>query len=224
MNCFSSLEDAINAIHGGFALGHRTFETHTDVLGRQRQTTVWVLCGLPGVGKSTLAEAIYRAYPPFRCKVISRDHIRTDLLWQARKGDAKGELGDLDQKVSNLVIQEVKQAINTKCCVGLVIDGCHTRFSVLFDLLRFLNGFLNQIQVNLLVIGNELSECNHGVNEKNEGDYGDYSSNGQHNAIPRCVLVRKRKELAETLRTENMKRLIQYVDECLFIEGYKTNK
>ena len=224
MNCFSSLEDAINAIHGGFALGCRTFETHTDALGQQRQTTVWVLCGLPGVGKSTLADAIYRAYPPLRCRIISRDNIRTDLIWQARKEDPKKEFSDLDQKVTKTVLQQIKQVIKTRCCVGLVIDGCHTRFSDLLNLLQFLNGFLNQIQVNLLIVGNELSDCNHGISNKKEGDYSDYSTCGQHNAVPYCVLARKRKELAETLRVENLVQIFQYVDTCMSVAGYRANK
>ena len=50
-----------------------------------RKVSFYVLCGLPGTGKSTLAEKIKNSYCEGDAIILSRDVIRTNVLWDIRK-------------------------------------------------------------------------------------------------------------------------------------------
>ena len=181
----------MTTIRGAFCLGARTFTTPmVDQEPNNGRTTVWVTCGIPGVGKTTISEAIRSAYPPFHCAVVSRDEIRTDILM-------------LDEE-------------NQKHWSAIVIDGCHTDYKTLEGLLIFLGQFGSRVLIHLMLIGDADSVCYHSINDRKEGDYSDYGPHGHHQALPDCVVKRKRAEMKDLL-DNHFKCLLDRVDDLYWL-------
>lgn len=218
------MKDAIATIRGSFCFGCRTFQTPmVDQHPNNYRTTFWIMCGIPGTGKSTVAEVLKNAYPPFRSIVISRDEIRTDLIYDFSKLDEetrKRHMSMLDDFTSWAVIKRIRRLINSTKkedrYAAIIIDGCHTNYTTLLELLLALNQMGNQVIVNLVVVGDEESICCHAINDRKEGDYSDYGPHGHHQALPNVVIERKRREMHELLRHRS-KDIFKRVDEIYCI-------
>lgn len=221
---YSSMTDAIAEIRGNFCLGCRTFLTPpVDQHCNNGRTTIWILCGIPGTGKTTVAELLRNAYPPFRAVTISRDEIRTDLIYDFSKLDREtreNKMNMLDEFTSWEVIRRIRKLINgtprEERFSAIIIDGCHTNYMTLLELLLYLEQFGNQVIVNLMILGDEESVCCHAINDRKEGDYSDYGPHGHHQALPNVVIERKRKEMHELLR-QRSKDIFKRVDEIYCI-------
>lgn len=162
-----------------------------------RKTSFFVTCGIPGTGKSTYCRLLRNKFVEGDCKIINRDEIRGNLLWELRKEESeiqKEKIKKLDKLVSKKVIEEIINCLNEKKYFGIIIDGCHTEWKTLARLLKFLNTIENSI-INLLIVGYYNSPCNYKTSNKKEGDYSDYDENFNHNTIPLEVLTRKRDEM-----------------------------
>ena len=223
MKIFTSLDDVMTTIRGAFCLGARTFTTPmVDQEPNNGRTTVWVTCGIPGVGKTTISEAIRSAYPPFHCAVVSRDEIRTDILWDLRKlGPEVQErsLKHMDRLTSIEVQERVGRMLdeeNQKHWSAIVIDGCHTDYKTLEGLLIFLGQFGSKVLIHLMLIGDHDSVCFHAINDRKEGDYSDYGPHGHHQALPDCVVKRKRAEMKDLL-DNHFKCLLDRVDDLYWL-------
>lgn len=178
-----------------------------------RRTSFYVLCGIPGTGKSTYAKILQNKYVEGDCIIISRDEIRGNLLWDLRKEEKekqKEKIKKLDYLVSQKVLDTIEERLSQRKYFGVIIDGCHTNYKILFKLLQFLNTFDDAI-VNLLIVGYCDSPCNYTITNKKEGDYSDYDENFQHNAIPQNVLQRKRDEM-RFLFTNLFEFMLMYID------------
>lgn len=225
MKIFTSLDDVIAEIHGGFCLGARTFTTPmVDQHPNNGRTTVWVMCGIPGVGKTTLAEGIRNAYPPFQCAVIARDEVRTDLLWDIRKMSPEMQEKSkewMDRMTSWEVQERLGRLLSDekKTWSGVVIYGCHTDYKTLESLLIFLNQFGNQVLVHLVIIGDHDSLCHHAINGREEGDYSDYGPHGHHQSLPDCVVKRKREEMKDLIEN-HFGCLVQKVDDIYWLREH----
>ena len=222
MKIFTSLDDVIAAIHGGFCLGARTFKTPmVNQHPNNGRTTIWVTCGIPGVGKTTISEAIRSAYPPFQCAVVARDEIRTDLLWDIRKMDPEIQeksIAWMDRMTSWEVQERLQRMLQDekKTWSAIVVDGCHTEYNTLESLLMFLEQFGNKVIIHLLIIGDDESLCFHAINARKEGDYSDYGPQGHHQSIPDCVVKRKREEMKDLLEN-HFGCLVQKVDDIYWL-------
>lgn len=222
MKIFTSLDDVLATIRGGFCLGARTFTTPVvDQHPNNGRTTFWITCGIPGTGKTTLSEAIRQAYPPFQCTVVSRDETRTDLLWDLRKLP-KEEQERQNKWMDRMTSWEVQERIHRimddekKTWSAVVVDGCHTEFNTLENLLDFINQYGNSVLVHLIIVGDPDSACYHAVTPKQEGDYSDYGPQGKHQSLPLVVLERKREEMKELL-DKHLKCLLNRVDDIYWL-------
>lgn len=218
MNHFSSLDDALACINHGFVFGSRLFTSHCHQ-NKPGQTIVWITCGLPGVGKSVFAKRIFEAYPPMTCKLITRDVIRTDLLWEDRKKDSSTAHSNLDQRVSDAVLESIKRDLEANPA-AIVVDGCHVEYQCLLQLVQFLHVFGDKVMTNLVIMGDERSQPNHELSNKEEGDYSDFGPRGTHTALPLKVFEKKQKQFFELLRTTKFQDIKHYLDYCFVVPAY----
>lgn len=169
-----------------------------------RYVSFWIMCGLPGTGKTTTCKKLVESYGDESVFMITRDTVRTDLLWEMRK---KPELCDKICDLDNLVTEKVLQILedhfaNSEApAKGIIIDGCHTEINTLRKILNFIAELTKQnnfgVIVNLVLIGSPHSICHHALNNHKEGDYSDYKGSF-HNSLPKSVFERKRKEFEQT--------------------------
>lgn len=207
---FASYED----VHD-FDFGYRMFNNPGRKDLPRYETCVWVLCGLPGTGKSTFGRFIAGSYPPFQCKIISRDEARTDLLWDIRKEERfQQQLAQLDTLTSRLVKKRLRAALKHQGPLqGVVVDGCHTDYATLLDLLQYLHNYGKRIRINLVIMGTSESPCAHLLNDHDIGDYSDYSDgHGSHIALPKKVFEMKRTQFIDLTKIEHIQTLSDYCD------------
>lgn len=224
MKVFSSLQDAITNIRGCFCLGCRTFQTPmVEQHPNNGRTTVWILCGIPGTGKSTIAEILAQSYPPFSCVIISRDETRTGLLHDMEHLDEdtrKRRHNMLDELTTWEVISRLQRLITDtpkkERRAAIIIDGCHTDYMTVMHLLLCLNEMGNDVIVNFVVLGDADSVCCHAINDRKEGDYSDYGPKGFHQSLPDCVVKRKRQEMHDLIKNHSND-IVSLVDEVYCI-------
>lgn len=163
----------------------------------RRKISIFIFCGIPGTGKSTYSKILQNKFVEGDCKIISRDELRGNLLWEMRKEEQEEQnkkRKKLDKLVSKKVFEEISLAIEENKFSGIIIDGCHTDWKILAKLLQFVNKIENTI-IHVLIVGNYVSETNWEISNKKEGDYSDYDEKFNHEKIPLEVLSRKRNEM-----------------------------
>lgn len=221
MKIYTTVYDVMATIRGNFCLGGRGFNTPlVDQVPNNGIITVWIMVGIPGTGKTTISEMMKNAYPPYRCKVISRDETRTDILIDLERlpeDERKIRLKAMDTLTTRGVMERVRFFLDDpgRLC-SLIIDGCHTHWLTLLEMIDCVARYGNKVLINLLILGDPESTCCHAVSPKEEGDYSDYGPHGTHQNIPIVVLERKRKEMADLL-TNHMEQIIPKVDEIYCI-------
>ena len=222
MKIFTSLNDVLAVVKGSFCLGGRGFKTPlVDQECNNGRITIWITCGIPGTGKTTLSELLRSAYPPYSCAVVSRDEVRTDLLWDSRKLDQETREKQnkwMDRMTSWEVQERLAKMLNDpkKHWNAIVVDGCHTDANTLRNLLDFFDQYENRVLVHLIIVGDEESACYHAVNARSEGDYSDYGPHGHHQSLPLCVINRKRTEMRDLL-SKHLEEIIPRVDDIYWI-------
>lgn len=222
MRIFTTVYDVMDTIRGNFCLGGRGFTTPVvDQVPNNGRITVWVLVGVPGTGKTTIAHQMMNAYPPFRCRAVSRDEARTDLLIEFESLNETERLlhiKSMDALVTRRVNERIRAMLDNpgRLC-ALIVDGCHTDYNVLSQVLNCLETYGSKVLIHLLMLGDPDSVCCHAVSPNQEGDYSDYGPHGTHQNVPLVVLERKRKEMADLL-TNHMKEILMRVDEvyCIY--------
>lgn len=161
----------------------------------RRKISIFIFCGIPGTGKTTYSKILQNKFVEGDCKIISRDQLRGNILWELRKEEEQSKkIKKLDKLVSKKVFEEISLAIEENKFSGIIIDGCHTDWKILAKLLQFVNKIENAI-IHVLIVGNYISETNWEISNKKEGDYSDYDDQFNHAKIPLEVLSRKRNEM-----------------------------
>ena len=191
----------------------------------------YILIGLPGTGKTTLAKELYREANEIsggRAVLISRDALRCDALWESRKMPQKEK--DWALSHMDLVVDAKEEAACGGSISGIhhtritILDGCHTNLKALVSLLGWirLESCLNNIGrvgIYLILVGDEYSECRHDLTDKQEGDYSDFKdSKGTHSSLPRQVFDKKKIELHNLHIAENWDLLMQTVDSYIEVK------
>lgn len=155
----------------------------------------FILIGLPGVGKTSFCRILEDYFKSIsETRVIERDQIRCDLIWEKRKDEDLAKIiPDLDPQVNKVELMLVKNAVDDNQTV--ILDGCHSEIFHLLNIIRTIKNKNPESNVSLIFLGDENSRCFHSLSDNSEGDYSDYEPDFSHTSIPKVVLDRKRKEL-----------------------------
>lgn len=209
----------------------------------KQNLTVQILIGVPGVGKSHHAQ--FMKLSNNRVKVINRDEIRCDTIafkaaeaaMKANRTDPAAALADEDKefekfvethkdikglheevdeyerKLFQITMKRLRSRSNPRINF-IIFDGCHTQWNVLEELIQTIKKY-PEVYLEVFIFGDEKSPSEIPTNDKKEGDYTDYQRWGYHNAIPKEVLERKRKELKDLL-DNHLKELQMLTDyQCM---------
>lgn len=172
----------------------------------KQAATFFIMIGIPGVGKTSFSKSMFEESPwgTLKAELVSRDEIRCNLIWEARKSqDISNQLLNLDKEVDRLEIASIEKHLEKRQEKIVILDGCHTQFFHLLNIIDTIKKLSPDSLVNLFFIGDENSKCYHKLSEHKEGEYSDYNlqseGSSQHDTIPKEVLTRKRKELKELI-------------------------
>lgn len=215
----------------------------------KRYLTVQILVGLPGVGKSHYAHLTQTINnrvkiinrDEIRCDLIARMAAESKgMLDKTDPGAALAhsndkvfetfiknnrEIKDLDDMVTSYehmlmrtAIKRMKPATSQKNF--LIMDGCHTKWKDLKDLIDILKK-IPEVYLEVYFFGDDRTQSSLEVNNKKEGDYSDYCRCGVHSAIPKSIFERKRAEYKELL-TNHLKEIKSLIDygamDCIDID------
>lgn len=196
----------------------------TKMPWEEGKTTFWVLCGLPGTGKSTFATYLRESYPTGLCKIITRDVARMDLLWDSRKDPDKWKethTSSMDDLTSELVLHRIKDAYSERRYHGIVVDGCHTRWDTLKQLLDMISEYENAT-INLVIIGTAKSRCMHRLSSRKKDDYGDYQDGSAfHNSLPQEVFEQKQREMLDLVTGDRFDQMGLLCDNIYLVPAYQ---
>ncbi len=82
--------------------------------------TLYLMCGVPGGGKSTIARSMAEDLrSEGRATIISRDEIRFNML---KEGD---DYFKYEDEVFNTFINQINNAIDSNCIPNIFIDATH---------------------------------------------------------------------------------------------------
>lgn len=112
-------------------------------MGNLKDRRLWVMCGIPGSGKSTFI-ATHINFFAERKAVISRDDIRFSML---KEGDS---YFSKEKEVFTEFIRQIKESLNKN--VDTIVDATHISSASRGKLLRALGNSIKNVQVNAIVI------------------------------------------------------------------------
>ena len=115
-----------------------------------RKNKLYVMCGVPGSGKSTAAKAYYTKHSS-TTKLVSRDDIRFSLL-KDNESYFKYE-----KQVFNIFIKEIKSGL--KNGYDVIADATHLNHHSRSKLLRSLGNSIKNIEIIAVVIKQPLEIC-----------------------------------------------------------------
>ena len=192
---------------------------------------VYVLIGLPGTGKTTLANMLYKEANRISqggAVLVNRDALRCDALWETRKmpEDAKSwALAHMDIVVDAKEESECQAALWKEANKRiLILDGCHTNLKSLLKLIGWIRlqasmNAIGRIKIYPIFVGDENSECMHTLTDKQEGDYSDFTdTKGTHSSLPRQVFEKKREELHQLHIAENWGLFMDITDKYIEVK------
>lgn len=106
-------------------------------------TKLWIMCGVPGLGKSTWIKNNLSKFKG-TVKVVSRDEIRFSMVAEDEEYFSK------ENEVYNEFIKQIKEGIDI--CDNVIVDATHLNEGSRSKLLRNLNRSLVGVEVNAIVL------------------------------------------------------------------------
>lgn len=196
-----------------------------------KRKNIFVTVGLPGVGKSTFCERLFNNCPRGTAKIFSRDKYRIKIVNQKRDLPLEKQLElfkNIDSAVTAAEIDDFAASIvGDHQLSTFLFDGCHTLFKDIIILLESIHQVCERLNedfaLHLCVLGSPLSKSNHTLTDKKKNDFSDFDKEGNHHAVPVCVMNMKRKEFFELTHPENFNRIIQHCDYVYSIPAFDIN-
>ena len=152
---------------------------------------LWVMCGVPGSGKSWVAKHILMRGLGWR--YVSRDDVRFEIV----KDDE--EYFSHETKVYNEFIRRIKTALNEEGVFNVIVDATHINWASRRKLLKALN--LDGDSVICVVVQNEMDE----IIENNESRSG-------RAVVPRAVVRRMSNQMTDPLTDPIKYQGIMYIN------------
>ena len=152
---------------------------------------LWVMCGVPGSGKSWVAKHILMHGLGWR--YVSRDDVRFEIV----KDDE--EYFSHETKVYNEFIRRIKTALNEEGVFNVIVDATHINWASRRKLLKALN--LDGDSVICVVVQNEMDE----IIENNESRSG-------RAVVPRAVVRRMSNQMTDPLTDPIKYQGIMYIN------------
>lgn len=152
---------------------------------------LWVMCGVPGSGKSWVAKHIMMRGLGWR--YVSRDDVRFEIV----KDDE--EYFSHETKVYNEFIRRIKTALNEEGVFNVIVDATHINWASRRKLLKALG--LDGDGVICVVVQNEMDE----IIENNESRSG-------RAVVPRAVVRRMSNQMTDPLTDPIKYQGIMYID------------
>lgn len=182
---------------------------------------IFILCGIPGVGKTTLGDNIQRMFAKAGTNLycLNRDAIRVNMLNLFRQA-AMEKRDDF----RNLIPRNFDTILTASCATkmdhrvygrdGVVFDACNTDLTELLFLLKLLGQHwcTSMQKIHLVFVGDPSSKCSHRVIDSDPSLYSEYDHEDdsldyfkdEHSKIPRKVLEAKRKQMEELIKPESI--------------------
>jgi len=158
---------------------------------KMNEKMLWVMCGVPGSGKSWVAKHILMRGLGWR--YISRDEVRFEIV----KDDE--EYFSHETKVFNEFIRRIKTALNEEGVFNVIVDATHINWASRRKLLKALG--LNGDGVICVVVQNEMDE----IIENNESRSG-------RAIVPRAVVRRMSNQMTDPLTDPIKYQGIMYIN------------
>lgn len=152
---------------------------------------LWVMCGVPGSGKSWVAKHILMRGLGWR--YVSRDDVRFEIV------ENDEEYFSHETKVYNEFIRRVKTALNEEGVFNVIVDATHINWASRRKLLKALG--LDGSNVICVVVKNNMNE----MIENNESRTG-------RAVVPRSVLYRMNNQMTDPSTDPVKYRGIMYID------------
>ena len=152
---------------------------------------LWVMCGVPGSGKSWVAKHILMRGLGWR--YVSRDDVRCELV----KDDE--EYFSHETKVYNEFIRRIKAALNEEGVFNVIVDATHINWASRRKLLKALG--LDGDGVICVVVQNEMDE----IIENNESRTG-------RAVVPRAVVRRMSNQMTDPITDPIKYQGIMYIN------------
>ena len=191
------------------------------ITDRPSNLYVFIMVGLPGIGKTTFAEYIKESCPAGQAVIISRDEMRDKELWESRKlppDEQKVIRSTLDFKVTLDCLDQYEEELTVQRHRVIIFDGCHTNHKDLVELLLYIreaaeDRFKGNLFISLVMIGLPDSKTNIRLNNTRPEDYVDYKNRrGIHDSVPKKVFLTKKAQFRELLKTKNLDKVLRICD------------
>ena len=152
---------------------------------------LWVMCGVPGSGKSWVAK--HTLMRGLGWRYVSRDDVRFEIV----KDDE--EYFSHETKVYNEFIRRIKTALNEEGVFNVIVDATHINWASRRKLLKALG--LDGDGVICVVVQNEMDE----IIENNESRTG-------RAVVPRAVVRRMSNQMTDPLTDPIKYQGIMYIN------------
>lgn len=193
-----------------------------------KRKNIFVTVGLPGTGKSTFCERIYNNCIRGTAKIFCRDKYRIKIVNKKRDLPLEKQLDlfkNIDSAVTAAEIDDFAASIVGDSHLStFLFDGCHTLYADLQILLESIHQVCDRLNesyaLHLCVLGSPLSKTNHTLTNKKKNDFSDFDTEGNHHAVPVCVMNMKRKEFFALTHPESFNRILEYCDYVYSIPAF----
>lgn len=165
--------------------------------------SLFILCGVPGSGKTTVTDAMFKheLKTNHRTCIITRDDVRVRILNGPKCPYLPKDKMSLpvDMLCNASIISSLENEYRA------IYDGCNTsiyRLNLLLEMIRHVHF---HIPIVLIMLGDDETETKHKVVDVDATLFSEYERDEEgnllpnHSAIPRSVMEEKRKEMKELI-------------------------